>query len=58
MSVILEKTFLTRDEEYGAPSRIGGQVEDALEELKSTGQLDTYNEEFVIILTVRKVDNT
>lgn len=50
---LLDKTFLTEDEQYDIPSNVSGQVEEFLSELK----FDSYNEIYVIRITVDKIDN-
>lgn len=45
------RVYLTEDEEYGVPSHIADKVQRFLETL----QLDTYNERYVVKITVDKV---
>lgn len=49
---ILDKTFLTEDESYMPSEKIASKIEICLEEL----EMDTYNEEYVVRVTVDKVD--
>jgi len=48
----MDKTLTTHDEESGAHWRIGNDVEELLQQLK----LDTYNNAYVVRITVDKVD--
>jgi hypothetical protein len=49
-----DKTFITRDEEGSIVTlRIGNLVQELLEALK----LDTYNEQYIIRITVDKIDS-
>lgn len=49
---LLDKTWLTRDEEYCPERRLEELLAEELEKLK----LDTYNGEYVVRVTVDKVD--
>lgn len=49
---ILDKTWLSYDEECNSSSKIAEQLEKALDHLK----FDTYNEQYVIHVTVYRVD--
>lgn len=51
---LLDKTFLTEDEQYNAASCLGEQVAEALETL----DLDTYNKQYVVRVTVDVVDES
>lgn len=52
MARIAEITLTTWDEEYMSESRIGDQIQTALEALK----LDTYNKQYVVQVTISTVD--
>ncbi len=52
MSRLLDDTFTTDDEEWNPPRRIAQKIEDLLGALA----MDTYNEEYVVRITVDKVD--
>ena len=49
---LLDKTFLTYDEEYLTESRLGELVRTELKAL----QLDTYNHRYIVRLTVDRQD--
>lgn len=49
---LLVKTIVIGNEAQGAPCTVAKIVEECLEELK----LDTYNNEYVVTVTVQKVD--
>lgn len=51
---ILDKTFLTEDEGYDPAGKIAEQVENALRNLRP--KLDPYNEQYIVRVTVDKVD--
>lgn len=51
---ILDKTFLSEDEGYDLAGAIGEEVEKALWNLRP--KLDSYNEQYVVRVTVDKVD--
>jgi hypothetical protein len=50
-STLGTRLYLTQDEEYNAPGHIADKVRRFLETL----QLDTYNERYVVKITVDKV---
>jgi hypothetical protein len=54
MTRLLDKTYTIEDEEFQAEGRIAAEVRNQLEELK----LDTYNNTYVVRVTVDKVDTS
>jgi hypothetical protein len=50
---LLDKTFLTQDEQYGPASAVASKVEVLLKRLT----MDTYNHQYVIRITVDVVDD-
>ena len=53
MARLLDKTTLTEDEGFRVPSEIGDWVERWMETLN----IDSYNKQYVISLTVDEVDD-
>jgi len=49
--VLMDKTFVTADEEYLPAVRIGEQIETALARVLT----DSYNVQYVVTVTVRKI---